>query len=149
MVLRKGAKSDSGISVLGKCAWRGNELSKRIKIYKRFLWNAKSFGSIWRQLGNMRKELFWHGKREVPFEGVIWGRKASMIHLIWNCRGLGLDMAVPALHGLIRKHRPTMIFLSDTKMKDNRIDGIRKRMGYSHGFHVSLVGRAGGLSLWL
>ncbi|XP_070667947.1 uncharacterized protein [Malus domestica] len=71
-----------------------------------------------------------------------------MTHLLWNCRGLGSDTVVRALRGLIRKHRPTMIFLSETKMKDHRLDGIRRRLGYSNGFHVPPVGRAGGLSLW-
>ncbi|KAM2712281.1 hypothetical protein EV1_032304 [Malus domestica] len=71
-----------------------------------------------------------------------------MNYLFWNCRGLGSDPVVRALRGLIRKHRPFMIFLSETKMKDHRIDGIRRCMGYSFGFHVSPIGRAGGLSLW-
>ncbi|KAM2069822.1 hypothetical protein ACFX16_001292 [Malus domestica] len=71
-----------------------------------------------------------------------------MTYLLWNCRGLGSDTVVRALRGLIQKHRPTMIFLSETKMKDHRLDGIRRRLGYSNGFHVPPVGRAGGLSLW-
>ena len=33
-------------------------------------------------------------------------------------------------------------------MKDYRIDGVGRRMGYSNGFNVSPIGRAGGLSLW-
>lgn len=41
-----------------------------------------------------------------------------------------------------------MIFLSETKTKDHRIDGVRRRMGFSDGFNVSPIGRAGGLSLW-
>lgn len=41
-----------------------------------------------------------------------------------------------------------MIFLFETKMKDHMIDGVRRHMGYSHGFHIPSVGRAGGLSLW-
>ncbi|CAN6690416.1 unnamed protein product [Malus baccata var. baccata] len=71
-----------------------------------------------------------------------------MNYLLWNCRGLGSDTVVRALRGLIRKHRPSMIFLSETKMRDHRIDGIRRRLGYSFGFHVSPIGRAVGLSLW-
>lgn len=71
-----------------------------------------------------------------------------MIHLFWNCRGLGSDTVVRALHGLIRKHRPSMIFLSKTEMKDHRIEGVKQRMGYSNGFNVTPIGRAGGLSLW-
>ncbi|KAB2625745.1 hypothetical protein D8674_017405 [Pyrus ussuriensis x Pyrus communis] len=60
----------------------------------------------------------------------------------------GLDTTVRALHGLIRKKRPSMIFLSETKMKDHRILGVRRRLGYLHGFDVSLIGNSGGLSLW-
>lgn len=71
-----------------------------------------------------------------------------MSYLLWNCRGLGPDTAVCALRGLTRKHRPTMIFLFETQMKDHRLDGIRKRLGYSLGFHVSPISQAGGLSLW-
>ena len=71
-----------------------------------------------------------------------------MIHLFWNCRGLGSDTVVRALHGQIREHRPSMIFLSETKMKDHRIAGVRRRLGYSNGFDVAPVGIAGGLSLW-
>ena len=41
-----------------------------------------------------------------------------------------------------------MIFLSETKMRDHIIEGVRRRMGYSNGFNVALVWRAGGLSLW-
>ena len=41
-----------------------------------------------------------------------------------------------------------MIFLSETKMRDHRIDGVRRRMGMMNGFNVSPIGRAGGLSLW-
>ncbi|KAB2616581.1 hypothetical protein D8674_023169 [Pyrus ussuriensis x Pyrus communis] len=58
------------------------------------------------------------------------------------------DTTVRALHGLIRNRRPSMIFLSETKMKDHRICGVRRRLGYSNGFNVSPIGRSGGLSLW-
>lgn len=71
-----------------------------------------------------------------------------MTHLFWNCRRLGSDTMVRALHGLIRKYRPSMIFLSETKMKDHIIDGVRRRMGFSCGFNVPPIGRAGDLSLW-
>ncbi|KAB2606206.1 hypothetical protein D8674_005923 [Pyrus ussuriensis x Pyrus communis] len=60
----------------------------------------------------------------------------------------GSDTTVRALHGLIRKKRPSMIFLSEIKMKDHRILGVRRRLGYLHGFDVSPIGISGGLSLW-
>ncbi|KAM2888887.1 hypothetical protein FF1_012549 [Malus domestica] len=70
-----------------------------------------------------------------------------MAHLFWNCRGLGSNTVVRPLYGLIRKYRPFMIFLSKTKMKDHRIDGVCRRMGFYGGFNVPHVGRAGGLNL--
>ncbi|KAB2600004.1 hypothetical protein D8674_010275 [Pyrus ussuriensis x Pyrus communis] len=75
-------------------------------------------------------------------------RKPAMNYIFWNCRGLGSDTTVRALHGLIRKKRPSMIFLSETKMKDHRIIGVRRRLGYLHGFDVAPSGISGGLSLW-
>ena len=33
-------------------------------------------------------------------------------------------------------------------MKDHRIEGVRRRLGYANGFNVAPIGRAGGLSLW-
>ncbi|KAM1702627.1 hypothetical protein FF2_027693 [Malus domestica] len=71
-----------------------------------------------------------------------------MIYLLWNCRGLGSDTVVRAVHGLIRKHRPFVVFLSETKMKCHRLKGIRRRMGYSQGFNVPPIGVVSGLSLW-
>ncbi|KAM2486233.1 hypothetical protein ACFX1W_038326 [Malus domestica] len=71
-----------------------------------------------------------------------------MINLIWNCRGLGSDTVVRALHGLIRKYRPSVVFLMETKMQNHRIVGVRRRMGFVNGWDVLPVGSAGGLSLW-
>lgn len=33
-------------------------------------------------------------------------------------------------------------------MKNHRIQGLRKRMGYQNGYDVSPIGSAGGLSFW-
>ncbi|KAB2599005.1 hypothetical protein D8674_039706 [Pyrus ussuriensis x Pyrus communis] len=63
-------------------------------------------------------------------------RRAAMSYIFWNCRGLGSDTTT------------LYVFLSETKMKDHRICGVRKRLGYAHGFDVSPIGRSGGLSLW-
>lgn len=71
-----------------------------------------------------------------------------MSYLFWNYCGLGLGTVVRALHGLIHKYKPAMISLSETKMKDHRIDGVRRRMRFVDGFNVAPVGKAGGLSLW-
>lgn len=70
------------------------------------------------------------------------------LSFFWNCQGLGSDPMVRALYRHIRKHRPSMIFLSETKMKNHRIEGVRHKIGFGNGFNVELVGREGGLSLW-
>ncbi|KAM1166301.1 hypothetical protein TB1_024910 [Malus domestica] len=71
-----------------------------------------------------------------------------MIFLMWNCRGLQTDTVVQALHGLIRQHKPSVVFLLETKMKNHMIEGVRRRMGYQKGFDFPPVDAAGGLSLW-
>ncbi|KAM2733911.1 hypothetical protein EV2_037280 [Malus domestica] len=63
-----------------------------------------------------------------------------MIYLMWNCYGLGSDAVVRAFHGLIRQYRPCVIFLSKTKMKDHRLEGVRHIMGYTYGFSVPTMG---------
>ncbi|KAM2983041.1 hypothetical protein FF2_009016 [Malus domestica] len=71
-----------------------------------------------------------------------------MIYIVWNYCGFGSDTVVRALHGFIRRYRPSIIFLSETKMKNHIIIGVRRRLGFRNGFDVPLVGTAGGLSLW-
>lgn len=55
---------------------------------------------------------------------------------------------VRAFYGLIRQYRPSVVFISETKMKNHRIEGVRKMMGYQERFDVPLIGSANGLSLW-
>lgn len=71
-----------------------------------------------------------------------------MIYLIWNCLGLEIDTVVQALHGLIRKYKPSMIFLFEIKMMDHIIDGVKRWMSYNNGFNVPPIGAACSLSLW-
>ncbi|XP_070672121.1 uncharacterized protein [Malus domestica] len=66
----------------------------------------------------------------------------------WEILATNSNTTVRALHGLIRNKRPSMIFLSKTKMKDHRLDGVRRRMGFVNGFNVPHIGRAGCISLW-
>ncbi|CAL8989232.1 unnamed protein product, partial [Prunus brigantina] len=53
-----------------------------------------------------------------------------MSYLLWNCQGLGSDLTVRALHGFIKKHRPSAVFLMETKMQNSRINRVRRRMGF-------------------
>jgi hypothetical protein len=70
--------------------------------------------------------------------------------LCWNCRGLGSDSVVGELRYLLRTHRPSFLFLSETKMKDTRAQNFMWSLGYSGSFAVSSIGLSGGLALfWL
>ncbi|KAB2610947.1 hypothetical protein D8674_018979 [Pyrus ussuriensis x Pyrus communis] len=104
------------------------------------LWGSKRSGED----GDKEGGQVGSGRWRLAF----YSRRPAISYIFWNCRGLGSDTTVRALHGLIRKKRPSMIFLSETKMKDHRILGVRRRLGYLHGFDVSPIGISGGLSLW-
>ena len=41
--------------------------------------------------------------------------------LCWNCRGLGTDSTVGELRHLVKRYRPSLLFLSETKMRDNKV----------------------------
>jgi hypothetical protein len=68
--------------------------------------------------------------------------------LCWNCRGLGTDATVGELRWLVCKHRPSLLFLSETKMRDKRARNFMWSLGYSGAFAVSSNGLSGGLALF-
>ena len=39
----------------------------------------------------------------------------------WNCRGLGQSWAVLELTDLVKKHTPSILFLTETKSKDHNL----------------------------
>lgn len=71
-----------------------------------------------------------------------------MIYILWNCQGLGSDLTVRALREMIRKYRPTVVFLMETKSRNNRMERVRRSCNYQHGFCIPPIGTAGGLCLW-
>ena len=72
-----------------------------------------------------------------------------MIGVTWNCRGLGNPRAVLALKDLVWSHQPNFIFLVETLVNQNKIDAIKKSLGYNGCFSVDCDGRSGGLAfLW-
>lgn len=64
-----------------------------------------------------------------------------------NCRGLGQPEAVRELRSLIKLHRPSVVFLFETRLFDNRVDGLLRSFGLHNGFGVGSFGRGGGLAL--
>ncbi|GKU90863.1 hypothetical protein SLEP1_g4808 [Rubroshorea leprosula] len=69
--------------------------------------------------------------------------------LAWNCRGLGDTSAISELKKLCFQHKPSIIFLSETKRTAMEMTSIRPDLGFDQCFAVDCVGRGGGLAmLW-
>lgn len=68
--------------------------------------------------------------------------------LIWNCRGLGALRSVHACQKLVRKRRPSLVFLMESKLKNGEAEKIKNKLGYENAFWVDCKGegrrRAGG-----
>ncbi|KAG6683712.1 hypothetical protein I3842_12G027600 [Carya illinoinensis] len=70
-----------------------------------------------------------------------------MIILSWNCRGLGNPRTVRELHLLVKEKGPRIVFLSETKCRRDRVEGVRNKVGFDESFVVDSVGRSGGLAM--
>ncbi|KAJ4832726.1 hypothetical protein Tsubulata_022476 [Turnera subulata] len=68
--------------------------------------------------------------------------------LTWNCQGLGPPLTVSTLRELKCKHRPSIMFLMETKQDRNYLENLRFTLGYQHACYVDGVNTAGGLALW-
>jgi hypothetical protein len=67
--------------------------------------------------------------------------------LSMNCRGLGWPEAVQEVRSFIQLHRPTLVFLSETRLFNNLVDGLKRDFGLPNGIGVGTFGRGGGLAL--
>ena len=59
-----------------------------------------------------------------------------MNSLYWNCRGLGKPQSVHALHDLVQRWDPRIVFLLETKLKKKRMERVRDRLGFANGLLV-------------
>jgi hypothetical protein len=71
----------------------------------------------------------------------------NMNLICWNCWGLGNPQTVKALCLLVKKKRPELVFLMETKLGGNKMATIRQKVGFKNTFVVDSVGRSGGLAL--
>lgn len=67
--------------------------------------------------------------------------------IIWNARGLGNPRAFRELRRLVAEKDPTLLFLSETKMRGSECRIWKNRLGFSGSFMVDCIGRSGGLAL--
>lgn len=71
-----------------------------------------------------------------------------MLILSWNCQGMARPLTVQILRGLCITHRPSIVFLMETKNKSGKLDRVRRRLQFSHKCYVDPEGLSGGLALW-
>lgn len=67
--------------------------------------------------------------------------------LAWNCRGLGNSNTLNYLSGLVKKYKPSCVFLSETK-GGMGVDWVARKLGFEKWKRVEANGRSGGI-IWL
>ena len=68
--------------------------------------------------------------------------------LSWNCRGLGQTRAVLELIELVKKYGPTIVFLMETKAKDDVLKRLCSKLHFDNFFIVPRINTSGGLVLY-
>jgi exonuclease III len=71
-----------------------------------------------------------------------------MIILAWNCRGLGQTRTVQELVQLVRTYRPNLVFISETRQNENKIKGLRGRLGLKNCITQKGKGKGAGIALF-
>ena len=65
----------------------------------------------------------------------------------WYCRGIGNPRSARALHDMVRRWKPEIVFLMETKSKVKRMEKIKNKIGFANGLIVPSRGRSGGVAL--
>ena len=68
--------------------------------------------------------------------------------LAWNCRGLGNPLTIHELTNMVRKKDPLVLFLSKTKLDENRLEMLRCLWRFGGKFVVPSRGQSGGLAMF-
>ena len=71
-----------------------------------------------------------------------------MTLLAWNCQGLGRALTVKNLRDMVKRYRPSIVFLMETKCSSVKGSRIRMKCGFSHELYVNLIRLVGGLAVW-
>ncbi|XP_074346844.1 uncharacterized protein LOC141685649 [Apium graveolens] len=67
--------------------------------------------------------------------------------LAWNCRGLANPRTVRLLLDINQQYRPSLIFLSETLIKNNKVATVSKKLGFAGYYAIDAQGHGGGLAL--
>lgn len=69
--------------------------------------------------------------------------------IAWNARGLGNQRAFRELKRLVAEKDPSLLFISETKLRDYQCKWWKTTLGFTGMFMVNCKGRSGGLMiLW-
>lgn len=68
--------------------------------------------------------------------------------LSWNCRGLGNPSTIQVLLDLVQSKRVIILFLCETLIAEDRLEGVGRRLGLGNCFGVDCVGHSGGLTVF-
>lgn len=67
--------------------------------------------------------------------------------LAWNCRGLGKPRTIQFLKEITQQKKPSIIFLSETLARENKIAEVCKNINFAEYISVEAQGHSGGLAL--
>lgn len=70
-----------------------------------------------------------------------------MSTISWNCQGMGSPRKLQFLQDIVRKERPSIVFLSETLSDRNKMEWVRSRLKFQGMIVVEAQGRSGGLAL--
>ncbi|KAG5536301.1 hypothetical protein RHGRI_023918 [Rhododendron griersonianum] len=62
--------------------------------------------------------------------------------------GIGRTVTSQALGDLVRRNRPSIVFLMETKNNKVKLEIFRRRLRFPFSFYVDPIGLSGGLALW-
>jgi len=68
--------------------------------------------------------------------------------LCWNCQGLGSPLTVQALKALVVKEKPDLVFLMETKNREEVVTKIQRSLKYHNSYIINPTCMSGGLALF-
>ena len=66
----------------------------------------------------------------------------------WNCQGIGNPRLARALHEMVRRWKPEIVFLMETICDHKAMENIRVKLGFDSKLVVDREGNSGGLCLF-
>ena len=78
---------------------------------------------------------------------MVRSTSSSLVNLSWNCQDIGSDLTVHRLREFRTKNSLEIMFLMETKQKDEEIYKMYKGIAFTNHYTVPPEGLSGGLAL--